>query len=99
MNPYDQAAFGFSQAYAMNMRAADEQRKANESSSDAFAEVLNDNRTDLNYSPTPQNPAPPSEQYLGVAPGSVIPGEPGDPEAAFRAKQKVAKYLGQKGVV
>ena len=54
MNPYDRAAFGFSQAYDMNMRAADEQRRVNRPSTEAFTQELEDERTDLNYSPNPE---------------------------------------------
>jgi len=47
MNAYDRAAFGFSKAYDMNMRAADEQRRVNRPSTEAFVEELDDERTDL----------------------------------------------------
>jgi hypothetical protein len=94
MDPYTQAAFGFAQAYQMNMRAADEQRRANEPSTDAFIEELNDERSDLNYSPTPQAPAPPQEQYSGgdESNASILHTHEGS-SAASRARQKVSKYL------
>lgn len=94
MNPYDKAAFGFSQAYAMNMRAADQQRRANAPSTDAFVEEVNDERTDYNYSPDPQAPAPPEEQYTGIqsVPAGALEGQDGG-NALMRARQKVTKYL------
>jgi hypothetical protein len=93
MDPYTQAAFGFAKAYQMNMRAADEQRRANQSSSDAFAEGLADEETDYTYSPTPQAPAPPSEQYTGMETdnGTVLDQSNGN--SLRRAKQKATKYL------
>lgn len=93
MDPYTQAAFGFAKAYQMNMRAADEQRRANQPSTNAFAEGVADEEVDYNYSPTPQAPAPPSEQYTGIAPddGSVLDQTNGN--SLKRAKQKVSKYL------
>ena len=94
MNPYDKAAFGFSQAYAMNMRAADQQRRANAPSTDAFVEEVNDVRTDYNYSPDPQAPAPPDEQYTGMESGPEVDLESQDTNnAMMRARQKVSKYL------
>lgn len=93
MDPYSQAAFNFAKAYAMNTRAADEQRRANQPSSNAFAEVVSDEETDYNYSPTPQAPAPPNEQYTGVTPdhGSFLDQSNGN--SLMRARQKVSKYL------
>jgi len=93
MDPYTQAAFGFAQAYQMNMRAADEQRRANEPSTDAFVEELNDERTDLNYSPTPQAPTSPTEQYTGIGPDNGDSSEFDSNDAITRARQKVSKYL------
>jgi hypothetical protein len=93
MDPYTQAAFGFAQAYQMNMRAADEQRRANEPSTDAFVEELNDERTDLNYSPTPQAPTSPTEQYTGIGPDNGDSFEFDSNDAITRARQKVSKYL------
>lgn len=93
MDPYTQAAFGFAKAYQMNMRAADEQRRANQSSSDAFAETLGDEENDYTYSPTPQAPAPPSEQYTGMEAdnGTILDQSNGN--SLRRAKQKATKYL------
>jgi hypothetical protein len=93
MDPYTRAAFGFAKAYQMNMRAADEQRRANQPSSNAFAEGLADEETDYTYSPQPQEPAPPNEQYTGMAPdgGTVL--EQSNGNSLMRAKHKVAKYL------
>lgn len=95
MDPYTQAAFGFAKAYQMNMRAADEQRRANQPSSDAFAEVVADEESDYNYSPTPQAPAPPSEQYTGISPddGNVLDQTNGN--SLRRAKQKASRYLSE----
>ena len=90
MNPYDRAAYGFSQAYDMNMRAADEQRRVNRPSTEAFTQELEDERTDLNYSPNPENPAQPSEQYNDDAP------EPTE-NSVIRARAKVAKYGADRG--
>ena len=89
MNAYDRAAFGFSKAYDMNMRAADEQRRVNRPSTEAFAEELDDERTDLNYAPNPENPAPPSDQYDDVP-------EPTE-NSVLRARAKVSKYLADRG--
>lgn len=93
MDPYTQAAFGFAKAYQMNMRAADEQRRANQPSSDAFAETLADEGEDYNYSPTPQAPAPPNEQYTGIEPdhGTIL--DQSNSNSLMRARQKVSKYL------
>lgn len=96
MDPYSQAAFGFAKAYQMNMRAADEQRRANQPSTNAFVEGLADEETDYTYSPTPQAPAPPNEQYTGIEPdhGSVLDQSNGN--SLMRARQKVSKYLAEK---
>jgi len=93
MDPYARAAFGFAKAYQMNMQAADEQRRANQPSSSAFAQVVGDEETNYNYSPTPQAPAPPTEQYTGVEAddGTILDQSNGN--ALMRAKQKVSKYL------
>lgn len=97
MDPYSQAAFGFAKAYQMNMRAADEQRRANQPSSNAFAEGVADEETDYTYSPAPQAPAPPDEQYTGMTPdhGSFLDSQNGN--SLQRAKQKVSKYLAGRG--
>jgi len=93
MDPYTQAAFGFAKAYQMNMRAADEQRRANQPSSDAFAEGVADEETDYRFSPTPQAPAPPSEQFNGmdVDDGSILDQSNGN--SLMRARRKVSQYL------
>lgn len=93
MDPYTQAAFGFAKAYQMNMRAADEQRRANQPSSDAFAEDLADEEQDYTYLPAPQAPAPPSEQYTGMETdnGTILDQSNGN--SLKRAKQKASKYL------
>ena len=93
MDPYAQAAFGFAKAYQMNMQAADQQRRANQPSSNAFAEGVDDEETDYRYSPAPQAPAAPSEQYTRVAPddGTILDQSNGN--ALMRARQKVSKYL------
>lgn len=93
MDPFNQAAFGFAKAYQMNMEAADNQRRANQPASDAFAQVVGDEETDYNYSPTPEAPAYPTEQYTGMAPdgGTVLDQSNGN--SLMRAKHKVAKYL------
>jgi len=93
MDPYAKAAFGFAKAYQMNMQAADEQRKANQPSSNAFAEGVADEEMDYRYSPQPQAPAPPNEQYNGVETdeGTILDQSNGN--ALMRAKQKVSKYL------
>lgn len=93
MDPYSQAAFGFAQAYQMNMRAADKQRRANQPASNAFAEDVADEERDYTYSPNPQAPAPPNEQYTGVEPdgGTVLDQTNGN--SLRRAKQKASKYL------
>jgi hypothetical protein len=93
MDPYARAGFGFAKAYQMNMQAADAQRQANAPSSSAFAQVLNDEETDYNYSPTPQAPASPYDQYTGMEPdgGSIL--EQNNGNSLMRAKHKAAKYL------
>lgn len=93
MDPYTRAAFGFAKAYQMNMRAADEQRRANQPSSDAFAQGISDEEQDYNFSPTPQAPAPPDEQYTGIEPdhGNFMNQTNGN--SLMRARQKVSKYL------
>lgn len=97
MDPYTRAAFGFAQAYQMNMRAADEQRRANQPSSSAFAEGLSDEEQNYTFSPAPQAPAPPEEQYTGITPnhGSFMDQTNGN--SLTRAKQKVSKYLEERG--
>lgn len=99
MDPYTKAAFGFAKAYQMNMRAADEQRRANQPSSDAFAEGIGDEEQNYNFSPTPQAPAPPDEQYTGTTPdhGSFMDQTNGN--SLIRAKQKASRYLEQKSQV
>lgn len=93
MNPYNQAAFNFAQAYQMSMQAAENQRQANRPSTDAFAESMSDEENDYTYSPTPQAPAPPSEQYNGMQPdeGSMLDQTNGN--SLKRAKQKASKYI------
>lgn len=93
MDPYARAAFDFSKAYLMNMRAADEQRRANKPSSDAFAQTVDDEETDYNYSPTPQAPAPPNEQYNGMEADDEVTADQANGNALTRARQKVSKYL------
>jgi hypothetical protein len=93
MNPYTQAAFNFAQAYQMNTLAADQQRRANQPSSDAFAEGVDDEETDYRYSPNPQAPAPPSEQYTGMEQDDGVILDQSNGNALARAKQKVSKYL------
>lgn len=96
MDPYTRAAYGFSQAYQMNMQAADRQRRANEPSTDAFVEELNDERTDLNYAPEPQAPTAPQEQSV-TSPEEETAFDPEDTSALIRARQKVSKYLKDRG--
>jgi hypothetical protein len=93
MDPYTQAAFGFAKAYQMNMQAADEQRRANQPSTNAFAEGVDDEETDYRYSPSPQAPAAPNEQYNGVESDDDAISEQSNGNALMRAKQKVSKYL------
>lgn len=93
MDPYARAAFDFSKAYLMNMRAADEQRQANKPTSNAFAQSVDDEESDYGSSPTPQAPVSPSEQSDGMdAEGGVIL-DHSNGSAMTRAKQKVSKYL------
>lgn len=96
MDPFTEAAFGFAQAYQMNMRAAEEQRRANQPSTNAFAEDVADEETDYNYSPTPQAPAPPREQYTGIPSddGNVLDQTNGN--SLKRAKQKASKYMSER---
>lgn len=93
MDPYSKAAFGFAKAYQMNMQAADKQRVANQPSTEAFAEVVGQNNSDMNYGPIPQVPIPPSETLNGVNPETegYDPTENGN--TLVRAKQKASKYL------
>jgi hypothetical protein len=93
MDPYNRAAFNFAQAYQMNMQAAQNQRRANQPSTSAFVESMEDEKDDYNYSPTPQAPAPPSEQYTGIQPdhGNMLDQTNGN--SLERAKRKASKYL------
>jgi hypothetical protein len=93
MDPYAQAAFGFAKAYQMNMQAADEQRRANQPSTNAFAQGVTDEETDYRFSPTPQAPVPPTEEYTGVQSegGTVLDQSNGT--LLSRAKQKASRYL------
>lgn len=93
MDPYSQAAFGFAKAYQMNMRAADEQRRANQPSTNAFAEGVDDEETDYRFSPTPQAPGAPSEEYTGVESDDGVILDQSNGNSLKRAKQKVSKYL------
>lgn len=93
MDPYTRAAFGFAKAYQMNTRAADEQRRANQPSSNAFAQGVSDEEQDYNFSPTPQAPAPPDEQYTGIEPGHGNFMAQTNGNSLMRARQKVSKYL------
>jgi hypothetical protein len=93
MDPFTQAAFGFAKAYEMNMRAADEQRRANQPASDAFAAVMEDEERDYNYSPAPQAPAPPSEQYTGIGTDEGLFLDQTNGNSLKRAKQKASKYI------
>lgn len=96
MNPYNQAAFGFAQAYQMNMQAADRQRRANEPADNAFAEGVSDIESSLTYQPNPQSPAPPTEQYSGVGPDNGIEAGDENGNSLMRAKRKVSKYLNER---
>ena len=93
MDPYARAAFDFSKAYLMNMRAADEQRRANQPSTNAFAEGVDDEETDYRYSPTPQAPAGPTEEYTGIQSDDGTALDQSNGSVLSRAKQKAAKYL------
>lgn len=96
MNPYNQAAFGFAQAYQMNMQAADRQRRANAPSDNAFAEGVSDVENGLTYEPNPQSPAPPSEQYSGIGPDDGVGAEQENGNSLMRARRKVSKYLNER---
>jgi len=93
MNPYDRAAFGFAKAYQMNTRAADEQRRANQPSTSAFAEVVDQEEDDYSYSPQPQVPTHPNERHMhtGTGDGTILDQSNG--HSLARARQKVSKYL------
>ena len=93
MDPYTQAAFGFAKAYQMNMRAADEQRRANQPSSNAFAQGVADEERDYTYSPNPQAPAAPNEQYTGMDSNNGTVLDESNGNSLKRAKQKASKYL------
>ncbi len=93
MDPYTKAAFGFAKAYQMNMQAADEQRRANQPSSNAFAQGVADEENDYTYSPQPEAPAPPNEQYDGVDTEGQTILDQANGNSLMRARHKVAKYL------
>lgn len=93
MDPYAQAAFGFAKAYQMNMQAADQQRRANQPSTEAFTSVVADEDNEYAYSPDPRGAVPPVEQYSGVTQDRSTMLDQSNGNALTRAKQKVSKYL------
>jgi len=95
MNPYNTAAFNFSQAYQMQTAAADAQRRANQASDTAFADMTNDNETDLRGQPQPQAPEGPSTQLDGYSQNNLNEATDQDLNVLMRAKRRAAKYLGQ----
>lgn len=93
MNPYDQAAFGFAQAYQMNMRAADAQRRANQPSTEAFIQDLSSEDTDFDNAPASPVPVAADEQLNGVTDEFDSAESEDGNSSLIRAKRKVSKYL------
>jgi hypothetical protein len=96
MNPYNTAAFNFSQAYRMQTAAADAQRRANQASDTAFADMTADEETSLRGQPQTPNGATTelngySENNLNEAADDI--------NVLMRAKRRATKYLGQTELV
>ena len=95
MNPYNTAAFNFSQAYQMQTAAADAQRRANQASDTAFADMTSDDESSLRGQPQPQAPEGPSTQLNGYSENNLDEATDQDLNVLMRAKRRAAKYLGQ----
>lgn len=95
MNPYNTAAFNFSQAYQMQTAAADAQRRANQASDTAFADMTADDETALRGQPEPQGVTGPNTQLDGFSESAVNETTDEDLNTMLRAKRRAAKYLGQ----
>lgn len=95
MNPYSTAAFNFSQAYQMQTAAADAQRRANQASDTAFADMTADDETSLRGQPQPQAPTEATTQLNGYSENNLTESTDNDLNVLMRAKRRAAKYLGQ----
>ena len=95
MNPYNTAAFNFSQAYQMQTAAADAQRRANKASDTAFADMTADDETALRGQPEPQGVTGPNTQLNGFSEAALNETTDQDLNVLMRAKRRAAKYLGE----
>lgn len=95
MNPYNTAAFNFSQAYQMQTAAADAQRRANQASDTAFADMTSDDETGLRGQPQSEAPVGPNTQLDGYSESNLTEATDRDLDVLMRAKRRSAKYLGQ----
>lgn len=93
MDPYTQAAFGFAKAYQMNMQAADEQRRANQPSSNAFAQGVDNEEVDYSFSRSTQMPTVPTEESSGIPMDGGSALDRANGSSIARAKRKASKYL------
>jgi hypothetical protein len=99
MNPYNTAAYNFSLAYQMQTAAADAQRRANQASDTAFADIDADNETSLRGQPQPQAPTAPNTNLNGFSETNLTENTNRDLQTLMRAKRRVSKYLSQDEVV
>ena len=99
MNPYNTAAFNFSRAYQMQTAAADAQRRANQASDTAFADMSADSETSLRGQPQPQAPTAPNTNLNGFSETNLTENTNRDLQTLMRAKRRVSKYLSQDEVV
>jgi hypothetical protein len=98
MNPYNTAAFNFSQAYQLQTAAADAQRRANQAADNAFEDMANDQKIDLRGQPQPQGVVAPVTQLNGYSEDNLNEATNEDLNILMRAKRRVSKYLGQNEV-
>lgn len=91
MNPYNSAAFGFSQAYQAQMSAANAQRRASRSSDTAFANMAADEETSLSGEPTP--PVAPNTSLDGMSETDIGQNTDSDLNLLARAKRRASRYL------
>lgn len=91
MDPYAKAAIGFARAYQMNMRAADEQRRANQPSTSAFVDTVSEEDSNYDNAPFLQAPFTATQPYGSSGDGTILDQSNGETQA--RAKQKATKYL------
>jgi len=93
MNPYNNAAFGFSQAYQAQMAAANAQRQANQASDTAFADDAADDESALRGQPNPQAPTSANENINGYSETDFDQTTDRDLNLLARAKRRASRYL------